>query len=370
MYSWKNVELFCYALGANNVTEWRRSIQSEAEDFVDMSIVSPDAIEKMSNDNKMPILIGYTKCALNDIFSMLASIQVSYMGSIGTTDDTYIDYLVTDEFVSPLQHADIYSKKIVQLPHCYIVNDYKQKNQQKQRQERDGSQEACCLSRGKVKAFSKDDSSKASRLTKFLGCMAGITHIVIEVKKPRSKLHKKDTCEPITIVKTPPTLIVVVMGYVKTSCGLRMLTVWAQHLSEEVKQRFCKNCMSKKKAFTKYSKQYESKGGRKILRLNWRKLRSKPLSKRPRSKPLRSIDNAVDAQELDERLEREFFIAGEAMSRGFVGLSSFTSKSQFYNLREVAKRITKQLERQVHQVVAKLGAYVRGSINTLGFTSV
>jgi large subunit ribosomal protein L3e len=54
-------------------------------------------------------------------------------------------------------------------------------------------------------------------------------------------------------------VVVGVVGYVKTPRGLRSLnTVWAQHLSEEVKRRFYKNwCKSKKKAFTKYSKKYD-----------------------------------------------------------------------------------------------------------------
>lgn len=55
-------------------------------------------------------------------------------------------------------------------------------------------------------------------------------------------------------------MVVGVVGYVKTPRGLRSLcTVWAQHLNEEVKRRFYKNwCKSKKKAFTKYSKKFET----------------------------------------------------------------------------------------------------------------
>lgn len=30
------------------------------------------------------------------------------------------------QFVSPTQSAHIYSEKVVHLPHCYFVNDYKQ----------------------------------------------------------------------------------------------------------------------------------------------------------------------------------------------------------------------------------------------------
>ncbi|CAN6552196.1 unnamed protein product [Malus baccata var. baccata] len=95
--------------------------------------------------------------------------------------------------------------------------------------------------RGKVKAFPKDGPSKPCKLTAFLGYKAGMTHIVRDVKKPRSKLHKKEICEAVTIIEAPP---MVVVGYVKTPCGLRSLnTVWAQaqHLSEEVKRRFYKN---------------------------------------------------------------------------------------------------------------------------------
>jgi large subunit ribosomal protein L3e len=49
----------------------------------------------------------------------------------------------------------------------------------------------------------------------------------------------------------------------ETPRGLRSLTtVWAEHLSDEIKRRFYKNWYrSKKKAFTKYAKKHaESKG--------------------------------------------------------------------------------------------------------------
>ncbi|KAM1468639.1 hypothetical protein ACFX2I_033577 [Malus domestica] len=133
MHNKDNVEVFCYALSPNDGTEWRQRIQSEAEHFIDVSSLSSDMIAKMINEDKIQVLInlnGYTKGARNEIFAMQpAPIQVSYMGFPGTTGANYIDYLVTDEFVSPLRYAHIYSEKIVHLPHCYFVNDYKQKNQ-------------------------------------------------------------------------------------------------------------------------------------------------------------------------------------------------------------------------------------------------
>ncbi|KAJ7002563.1 hypothetical protein NC653_007913 [Populus alba x Populus x berolinensis] len=127
----------------------------------------------------------------------------------------------------------------------------------------------------KEKAFPKDDPKKPCRLTAFLGYKAGMTHIVREVEKPGSKLHKKETCEAVTIIETPQMVVVGVVGYISTPGGLRSLsTVWAQHLSEEVRRRFYKNwCKSKKKAFTKYCKKYESEDGKKDIEAQLEKLK-------------------------------------------------------------------------------------------------
>lgn len=111
----------------------------------------------------------------------------------------------------------------------------------------------CRRGRGKCKAFPRDDASQQPHLTAFMGYKAGMTHILREVEKPGSKLHKKEACEPVTIVETPPMTVVGIVGYMQTVRGLRSLhTVWAQHLDESVKRKFYKNWYkSKKKAFSK-----------------------------------------------------------------------------------------------------------------------
>eukprot|EP00188_Purpureofilum_apyrenoidigerum_P002498 Plantae.Rhodophyta-Purpureofilum_apyrenoidigerum.ctg2558.p1 GENE.Plantae.Rhodophyta-Purpureofilum_apyrenoidigerum.ctg2558~~Plantae.Rhodophyta-Purpureofilum_apyrenoidigerum.ctg2558.p1 ORF type:complete len:421 (+),score=76.29 Plantae.Rhodophyta-Purpureofilum_apyrenoidigerum.ctg2558:100-1263(+) len=117
--------------------------------------------------------------------------------------------------------------------------------------------------RGKIKAFPKDDPSAKCSLTAFLAYKAGMTHIVRDVDKPGSKVHKKEVVEAVTILETPPIVVVGVVGYVETPRGLRSLcTVFAQHLSDECKRRFYKNWhQSKKKAFTKYAQSTYAEGG-------------------------------------------------------------------------------------------------------------
>lgn len=57
-----------------------------------------------------------------------------------------------------------------------------------------------------------------------------------------SEIHKKEVVEAVSIVETPPMMVVGVVGYIETPRGLRVLkTIWAEHLSEECKRRFYKN---------------------------------------------------------------------------------------------------------------------------------
>jgi len=125
----------------------------------------------------------------------------------------------------------------------------------------------CRRHRGKVKSFPKDDSSLPPHLTAFMGYKAGMTHIVREVDRPGSKLHKKEVVEAVTIIETPPLIVVGVVGYIETPRGLRTLkTVWAEHLSEECKRRFYKNwCKSKKKAFSKACLRWADEEGKKTI---------------------------------------------------------------------------------------------------------
>ncbi len=120
----------------------------------------------------------------------------------------------------------------------------------------------CWLVSGRVKSFPKDDPHAKPHLTAFMGYKAGCTHILREVNKPGSKLHKKEAVEMVTIVEAPPMTVVGLVGYVETPRGLRTLTtVWAHHLTESVKRRFYKNWYrAKKKAFSRYAQHITDNG--------------------------------------------------------------------------------------------------------------
>merc|ERR1712226_992146 len=111
----------------------------------------------------------------------------------------------------------------------------------------------CTRPRGTPKSFAKDDASQPIHLTAFIGFKAGMTHVVREAEKPGSAINKKEVVEPVTNIETPD--------------GPRSIkTVWAAHLSDEVRRRFYRNWFSsKKKAFSKANKRWETEDDKKSI---------------------------------------------------------------------------------------------------------
>jgi large subunit ribosomal protein L3e len=112
---------------------------------------------------------------------------------------------------------------------------------------------------GKIKAFPKDSKKKPPHFTAFIGYKAGMTHVVRDLDKMGSKMHKKEVVECVTIIETPPVVVIGLVGYAETPKGLRCIgTVWAQHIADEARRRFYKQWYRSKakKAFTKNAKKY------------------------------------------------------------------------------------------------------------------
>ena len=108
---------------------------------------------------------------------------------------------------------------------------------------------------GHIRSFPKDDPKQKVHLTAFCGFKAGMTHIVREMTRPGSRLHKREVVEAVTIIECPKLVIVGCVGYIKTPRGLKAVkTFFAEHLSECAIRRFYKRYRGKGKgkAFSKY----------------------------------------------------------------------------------------------------------------------
>ncbi|XP_019644212.1 PREDICTED: 60S ribosomal protein L3-like [Branchiostoma belcheri] len=133
----------------------------------------------------------------------------------------------------------------------------------------------CRRSKGKVKAFPKDDASKPPHLTAFMGYKAGMTHVLREVERTGAKSTKREVVDAVTIIETPPMMVVGVVGYIATPKGRRAFrTIFAEHLSDECRRRFYKNWYSsKKKAFTKYAKKWQDEDGKKQIEKDFKQMK-------------------------------------------------------------------------------------------------
>ena len=87
-----------------------------------------------------------------------------------------------------------------------------------------------------------------------------MTHVVRGVDRPGAVMHKREVVDAVSILETPPMVVVGVVGYLETPRGLRTLTtVFAEHLSEEFKRRCYKNWYKSKKKADKRAKKAEKR---------------------------------------------------------------------------------------------------------------
>jgi len=79
----------------------------------------------------------------------------------------------------------------------------------------------------------------------------------------------------VTILETPPMIVVGVVGYIETPRGLRAFkTIWAEHLSDDCRRRFYKNwSRAKRHAFTRTSLKWNEESGKKEIDKDFNKMK-------------------------------------------------------------------------------------------------
>jgi predicted O-linked N-acetylglucosamine transferase (SPINDLY family) len=130
MHDRHKFEPLAFSFGPNDNGEMRQRLESAFDKFIDCYNLSDKELAQISRDHEVDIAVdlgGFTADSRMGIFSYYpAPIQVSYIGYLGTTGAEYIDYLIADEIIIPMESQQYYSEKIVYLP-CYQVNDSKKK---------------------------------------------------------------------------------------------------------------------------------------------------------------------------------------------------------------------------------------------------
>ncbi len=128
-------ELFAFSFGPDKHDEMRKRISVAFDNFIDVRDQSDKEVALLSRNLGIDIAIdlkGFTQDDRFGIFSYRAApLQVSYLGYPGTVGAPYMDYLIADKTLIPLESQQHYAEKIVYLPHSYQVNDRNRKISEK-----------------------------------------------------------------------------------------------------------------------------------------------------------------------------------------------------------------------------------------------
>jgi predicted O-linked N-acetylglucosamine transferase (SPINDLY family) len=124
-------ESFAFSFGPHKQDEMRLRVARAFDHFIDVRNKSDKDIAILSRTLEIDIAIdlkGFTLGSRTGIFAYrCAPVQVNYLGYPGTMSSDYIDYLIADKTLIPVESQKHYSEKIIYLPNTYQVNDSKKK---------------------------------------------------------------------------------------------------------------------------------------------------------------------------------------------------------------------------------------------------
>jgi predicted O-linked N-acetylglucosamine transferase (SPINDLY family) len=107
----------------------RPRLETGVDRFIDIRNMNDSTAATMISDLEIDIAVdlkGFTRGERAGILAYRpAPIQVNYLGYPGTMGADFIDYIIADSIVIPMEDDRYYSERVVRLPDCYQVNDSK-----------------------------------------------------------------------------------------------------------------------------------------------------------------------------------------------------------------------------------------------------
>jgi predicted O-linked N-acetylglucosamine transferase (SPINDLY family) len=124
-------EVIAFSFGPRTQDELQQRLMQGFDRFVDVSDRSNPEIASLARSLGVDIavdLCGHTFNNRAGIFALRAApVQVNYLGYLGTTGASYIDYIVGDRTVVTADSEKYFSERVIYLPDCHQVNDRKRR---------------------------------------------------------------------------------------------------------------------------------------------------------------------------------------------------------------------------------------------------
>ena len=120
-------EVTLLSTGPDDASAMRQRIRAASEHFEELRGKSFEAMARRVRELGIDILVDLKGATYDTLLPVLAHraapLQVSWLGFPGSSGAPFIDYLIGDPVVTPMNDAAHFSEKIAQLPNCYQPND-------------------------------------------------------------------------------------------------------------------------------------------------------------------------------------------------------------------------------------------------------
>lgn len=121
------VTIHAYSYGPDDGSPTRRRLEAAFAHFTDIRALDHGAAAQLIRDEGIDILIdlmGYMRLARTEILAMRpAPIQVNWLGYPGSMAVDFMDYIIVDKTVAPLEEASCYQEALAYMPHAYASLD-------------------------------------------------------------------------------------------------------------------------------------------------------------------------------------------------------------------------------------------------------
>jgi len=120
-------EVFLYCHSEQDGSPLQQRVRATTKHFRDVRHFGNAEVAQLMREDGIDIVVDLKGQTTHTRFELLAArpapVQVSFLGYPGTCGAPFLDYIVGDPIVTPVDTASHYSERIAQMPVCYQPND-------------------------------------------------------------------------------------------------------------------------------------------------------------------------------------------------------------------------------------------------------
>jgi protein O-GlcNAc transferase len=126
LHNRKRFRVLAFSMRPDDGSQYRARMEHDCDQFIEIGHLDPERSARSIHESNTDILIDLMGHSHHNRLQMMAlrpaPLQVGYLGFLASTGAGFIDYLIADDVVVPQAHNDLYTEKLIRMPHCYQMN--------------------------------------------------------------------------------------------------------------------------------------------------------------------------------------------------------------------------------------------------------